>query len=68
MGDLSHDLHLLGPHAQDILKKYLEGKLGLCLNASANDGICDLLWKHEECAMLMSILYDLTLEKRYMVK
>jgi hypothetical protein len=37
VADLRHELHNLGPDAQDILKKYLEGKLGLCLNASAND-------------------------------
>ncbi len=68
MADLRHELHLLGPEAQDILKKYLQGKLGLCLNASANDGICDLRWKHTECDMLMCMLYELTSEEMYIDK
>jgi hypothetical protein len=68
LDDLRHELQLLGPEAQDILKKYLQGKLGLCLNASANDGICDLLWKHDDCVIIMSMLYDLTSDEMYGVK
>jgi hypothetical protein len=68
LADLRHELHLLGPESQDILKKYLQGKLGLCLNAQDNGGICDLLWKHDECAMIMNMLYDLTSEEMYNYK
>jgi len=68
LADLRHELHNLGPDAQDILKKYLEGKLGLCLNASANDGICDITWKHEDCSIIMDMLYDLTSNEMYIGK
>ena len=68
MADLRHELHQLGPEAQDILKKYLEGKLGLCLNASANGGICDIVWKHDHCAIIMNMLYDLTSNEMYALK
>jgi len=68
LADLKHELHLLGPEAQEILKKYLQGKLGLCLNASANGGICDLLWKHDDCSIIMNMLYDLTSDEMYKVK
>ena len=68
MADLRHELHLLGPEAQVILKKYLQGKLGLCLNAQYNVGICDIAWKHEDCSIIMDMLYDLTSEEMYIVK
>jgi hypothetical protein len=68
LADLRHELHLLGPEAQDILKKYLQGKLGLCLNALSNDGVCDLTWKHEDCSIIMDMLYDLTSDEMYIDK
>lgn len=36
-----------------------------CLNAAANDGICDLLWKHEDCRTIHDIIFDLTGNERY---
>lgn len=36
-----------------------------CLNAAENDGVCDLLFKHEDCVILHKMLFELTLEERY---
>ncbi len=45
---------------------YLESKISeICMNAADNDGICDLTWKHDDCKILMDILFELTLEERY---
>jgi len=45
---------------------YLDQKLReLCMNAEANDGLCDLTWKHEDCRVLMSILFELTNDDKY---
>ena len=46
---------------------YLDQKLrGLCLNAEMHiDGVCDLTWKHEDCRVLMDILFELTEKDKY---
>ena len=43
---------------------YLKGHLAKCLQTQET-GVCDLTWKHDDCALLMSILYDLTQDDRY---
>lgn len=43
----------------------LQDRLNKCLNAKENNGICDLTWRHDECAMLMDLLHSLTLDDRY---
>jgi len=35
-----------------------------CLN-SAGSGICDLVWKHEDCRAIMDMLFDLTQDEKY---
>ena len=37
-----------------------------CLN-SKEAGICDLTWKHDDCRLIMEILFDLTHDDKYMV-
>lgn len=45
---------------------YLESKLGLCMQVDFNEnGVCDLTWKHEDCRILMDMLFELTLEEKY---
>ena len=45
---------------------YIESKLSECAQVEYNeDKICDLTWKHEDCRILMDILFDLTLEEKY---
>ena len=45
---------------------YLDQKLVKgCLNAEANNGICDLSWKHLDCRVLMDILFELTEDDKY---
>jgi hypothetical protein len=57
---------LLVQEALKAFTDYIESKLvENCMNAAANDGICDLLWKHDDCKILMNILFDLTLEEKY---
>ena len=46
----------------------LQGKLNQCLNAAENNGICDLTWRHDECAMLMELLHYLTKDDEYLVR
>lgn len=46
----------------------LQERLNKCLNAAANNGICDLTWRHDECAMLMDLLHKLTGDKKYIYK
>ena len=43
----------------------IQDKLNECLNAEANDGICDMTWRHDHCALLMSILYEWTEDSKY---
>ena len=37
-----------------------------CLN-SADTGVCDLSWKHEDCRAIMDILFDLSEDDKYKV-
>ena len=41
----------------------IEFYLNKCLNVE--DGQCNLTWKHDECKMLMDILYDITEDVKY---
>jgi hypothetical protein len=41
----------------------VESYLNKCLNVK--DGRCNLTWKHEECRVLMEILYEMTEDKKY---
>jgi hypothetical protein len=41
----------------------IESYLNKCLNVE--DGQCNLTWKHEDCKVLMDILYDLTEDVKY---
>lgn len=44
----------------------IESYLNKCLNVE--DGQCSLTWKHEECKVLMDMLYDLTENVKYKEK
>jgi len=44
----------------------IESYLNKCLNVE--DGQCNLTWKHEDCKVLMDILYDLTEDVKYKEK
>jgi len=41
----------------------IESYLNKCLNVK--DGKCNLTWKHEDCKVLMDILYEMTEDKKY---
>ena len=41
----------------------IESYLNRCLNVK--NGRCNLTWKHEECRVLMEILYDMTQDNKY---
>ncbi len=41
----------------------VESYLNKCLNVK--DGKCNLTWKHEDCKVLMEILYEMTEDKKY---
>ena len=44
---------------------YLDKSLRrICLN-SADTGICDMTWKHEDCRAIMDMLFDLTEDDKY---
>jgi hypothetical protein len=44
---------------------YLDNKLRkMCLN-SADTGICDMTWKHEDCRAIMDMLFDLSQDDKY---
>lgn len=44
----------------------LDQKLkSICLNSEFNNGICDLTWKHEDCRVLMNIIFELTQDDKY---
>lgn len=52
--------------AIDFFKSYLDQRINIqCLNAQDNNGICDLTWKHEDCRVLMNILFELTEDEKY---
>jgi hypothetical protein len=41
----------------------IESYLNKCLNVE--NGRCNLTWKHEDCKVLMDILYELTKDDKY---
>jgi hypothetical protein len=43
--------------------KIVELNLNKCLNVE--NGRCNLTWKHEECKVLMEILYEMTEDNKY---
>lgn len=46
--------------------RYLENELGNCHGVKNNK--CYFYWKHDDCARLMNILYDLTGDEKYINK
>lgn len=44
----------------------IESKLNKCLNVE--NGNCNMTWKHEDCLVLMELLYDLTNDEKYAEK
>lgn len=45
---------------------YLDKNLRrICLN-SADTGICDMTWKHEDCRAIMDMLFDLSQDDKYL--
>jgi hypothetical protein len=42
---------------------YIDSKLLECPNIE--NGICHTYWRHDDCRILMDILFELTLEERY---
>ena len=53
-------------HASAALKwtvNKIESYLNKCLNVK--DGQCRLTWKHEDCRVLMEILYEITGDNKY---
>lgn len=56
----------LAGSAKDFFIIYLDQKIRTqCMNAEANNGICDLTWKHEDCRVLMDIVFELTEDEKY---
>ena len=50
--------------ALEWLVAYLKAQLAKCLQTEET-GVCDMTWKHDDCALLMSLLSDLTQDDRY---
>ena len=46
---------------------YLQSHLAKCLQTQET-GICNMTWKHDDCALLMSMLHDITGDEKYKVK
>ena len=44
----------------------IESYLNKCVNVE--NGICNLTWKHEDCKVLMEILYEITQDNKYKEK
>ena len=53
--------------ALEWLVAYLKAQLAKCLQTEET-GVCDMTWKHDDCALLMSLLSDLTQDDRYVPK
>jgi len=49
-------------HSPDSIN-LIEGYLNKCLNVE--NGRCNLTWKHEDCRVLMEILYEMTEDNKY---
>jgi hypothetical protein len=48
------------------VNEYLDNELHKCL--SVKDGYCDMWWRHDECARLMNILFQLTENRQYEIQ
>ena len=50
--------------------KWIVEKIESYLNKCGNveNGICNLTWKHEDCKVLMEILYEITQDNKYKEK
>ncbi len=44
----------------------IESKLNKCLNVE--NGNCNMTWRHDDCLVLMELLYDLTNDEKYAEK
>jgi len=44
----------------------IESRLNKCLNVK--NGNCNMTWKHDDCLVLMELLYDLTNDEKYAEK
>jgi hypothetical protein len=49
-------------HSPDSIR-LIESYLNKCLNVE--NGKCNLTWKHEDCKVLMAILYEMTEDDKY---
>jgi hypothetical protein len=49
-------------HSPDSIR-VVESYLNKCLNVE--NGKCNLTWKHEDCKVLMAILYEMTEDDKY---
>ncbi len=47
------------PHSINVVEAYLNR----CLNVK--DGRCNMTWRHDECRVLMEILYEMTEDNKY---
>jgi hypothetical protein len=47
------------PNSINVVESYLNR----CLNVK--DGRCNMTWKHDECRVLMEILYEMTEDNKY---
>jgi len=45
--------------------KIIKDLLNQCWSAKENDGACGFLWKHEDCLVLMKLLYLITGDEKY---
>jgi hypothetical protein len=50
------------PHSINVIESYLNR----CLNVK--DGRCNMTWRHDECRVLMEILYEMTEDDKYKEK
>ena len=53
--------------ALEWLSAYLQGYLAKCLQTQST-GICDMTWKHDDCAVIMHMLHDITGDEKYKPK
>jgi hypothetical protein len=44
----------------------IESRLNKCLNVE--NGNCNMTWRHDDCLVLMELLYDLTNDEKYAEK
>ena len=53
--------------ALEWLIAYLKAQLAKCPQTTET-GICDMTWRHDNCALLMSMLYDISQDELYIPK